>query len=68
MSKLIPAYQKRVVLEKAELRGKINSLSSFLDRAPPGVSTTELRRMDVQLNIMKAYDSILTARIVEFSS
>ena len=68
MSKPIQAYQTRVLLEKADLDGKISSLSFFLISKSGDVDKAELDRLDVQLRIMRAYSGILKARIEAFAS
>lgn len=61
-----PAYQVRVIEEKAELDAKIEKLEAFLDKLHPSVSEAEERRLRAQASAMMLYSWILLERIVAF--
>ncbi|WP_104655076.1 crAss001_48 related protein [Ralstonia insidiosa] len=63
-----PAYQQRVIGEKALLDDKVQKLSTFLhgDRAAFNVGAEELERLEAQLRVMVSYSDILAQRIAAF--
>ena len=61
------AYQKRALLESAELAAKIERLSSFLLRSfVDDDEVKDLNLLKAQLQAMKTYKMILDARIENF--
>lgn len=61
-----PAYQVRVIEEKAELDAKIEKLEAFIDKLHPSVSEAEERRLRAQASAMTLYSWILLERIAAF--
>jgi hypothetical protein len=60
-------YQKRAVLESAELQVRIDRLNSFLLRAfDQDDEIKDLNLLKAQLQAMKTYKMILDARIENF--
>ena len=60
-------YQKRAVLESAELQARIDRLNSFLLRAfDQDDEIKDLNLLKAQLQAMKTYKMILDARIENF--
>lgn len=60
-------YQKRAVLESAELQVKIDRLNSFLLRTfDQDDEIKDLNLLKAQLQAMKTYKMILDARIENF--
>ena len=62
------AHQERVVEEKKELDKKLKDLEQFIYESPvyKTVSMCEKARLVDQLEVMRAYSSILNLRIVNF--
>ncbi len=57
-------YKKRLELESKELKVKINKLGSFLySEAIDSIDDEEKRLMNMQLNKMESYLSLLNQRI-----
>lgn len=60
-------HQQRVVDEKADLDGKIDRLTAFLDAGRPEfVPMEEWQRMHEQRALMRGYSRILGERIAAF--
>lgn len=57
-------YQQRVVLEHQELEARIQKLEVFMDGSIfNSLDSAEQGRLALQLQYMRRYDAILTARI-----
>lgn len=62
-----PAYQQRVIGERAELKKKLEALADFLNSpASSHPSSIDLRPLHLQRKAMVAYLAILDMRINEF--
>jgi hypothetical protein len=61
-------HQQRVVEEKKELDGKLDRLIAFIDANPAfGVLYgDERKRLNLQVQVMTEYSSILSQRIAAF--
>jgi hypothetical protein len=62
-----PAYQTRVIEEKAELDTKIQKLAAFLETAPP-LEDRAAELLSAQLGVMNEYSAILESRIALFDA
>lgn len=63
----LPAWQLRVMDEKAQLDVKISALDSFLEKGiPDDFRASEWQRMCGQLAMMRGYSQILGERIANF--
>ena len=64
---LLP-HQERVIKEHNELVTKLNSLAKFLESPQEeNVTMDTIMDLTIQLNIMKAYATILEIRITKFN-
>ncbi len=64
MKELKP-FVARLVTERIELNARIVKLESFLENPPKDVVSLNL--LYIQLSIMKAYESVLTERILLYT-
>lgn len=63
--KELEPHQARVIVERDELRGRLDKLADFL-RGSPALEEAELTRLGAQLGAMTAYLGILNMRIAAF--
>ena len=62
-----PAYQVRVIEEKAELDAKIQKLATFLE-SKPMLEDRAAELLSAQLGVMNEYSAILESRIKLFDA
>lgn len=67
MTKELQPHQQRVVVEKAELDGKLTKLTAFFGtEAFANLDDAEMNRLQRQADHMKAYSDVLGERIIAF--
>lgn len=64
-----PAYQLRVIEEKAQLDEKLSKLKTFIDGNPTfnTMEVTDRHLLVQQVHVMEQYSSVLAQRILRFS-
>lgn len=60
-------YQRRIVQEKVDLDKKIKKLEKFLESPPISLAVVDVRLMNTQLQLMRAYSDVLTQREARFA-
>ena len=61
-------FQLRVCKEANDLNEKLDKLKAFIEASGDELPRDEFYRLLTQRDIMKAYHSILSARIMEFTA